>query len=240
MKRDLFELLLGIGVLALGLIIILFTFTQALAIAQNPGEFFQNQLSYSEQVVGPTATFDWSSNDLSVTFTDTSRPGDGPIVAWDWIFGDGQRSNAQNPQHTYPSSGGYEASLVVRDANGKESTAIANVTVSVGQTRGGRGLNNPFGAGDLGLNLNFGDFLLPVAIALLTFGLFLMLWVADWVSSYSTGMVGQVANYISLTPHIENFAKGVIDLRDVVYYLSVIFLGVFLTHRSLESLRWRS
>ncbi len=83
--------------------------------------------------------------------------------------------NAQNPQHTYPSSGGYEASLVVRDANGKESTAIANVTVSVGQTRGGRGLNNPFGAGDLGLNLNFGDFLLPVAIALLTFGLFLVM-----------------------------------------------------------------
>jgi ABC-2 type transport system permease protein len=74
----------------------------------------------------------------------------------------------------------------------------------------------------------------------LAFGLFLMLWVADWVSSYSTTTVGQVASYISVTTHIENFAKGVIDLRDVVYYLSVIFLGVFLTHRSLESLRWRA
>ncbi len=73
----------------------------------------------------------------------------------------------------------------------------------------------------------------------LTFGLFLMLWVADWVSSYSTTLVGQVASYISLTTHLENFAKGVIELRDVVYYLSVIFLGVFLTKRSLESLRWR-
>jgi len=49
-----------------------------------------------------------------------------------------------------------------------------------------------------------------------------------------------VMSYISLTPHLENFAKGVIELRDVVYYVSVIFLGVFLTHRSLESLRWRS
>ena len=74
----------------------------------------------------------------------------------------------------------------------------------------------------------------------LTFGLFLMLWVADWVSAYSGTTVGQVASYISVTTHVENFAKGVIDLRDVVYYLSVIFLGVFLTHRSLESLRWRS
>ncbi len=74
----------------------------------------------------------------------------------------------------------------------------------------------------------------------LTFGLFLMLWVADWVTAYSTGKVGQVFGYIAITPHLENFAKGVIDLRDVVYYGSVIFLGVFLTHRSLESLRWRS
>ena len=66
-----------------------------------------------------------------------------------------------------------------------------------------------------------------------------MLWVLDWVSAYSSSTVGQVASYISMTTHIENFAKGVIDLRDVVYYLSVIFLGVFLTQRSLESLRWR-
>ena len=73
----------------------------------------------------------------------------------------------------------------------------------------------------------------------LTFGLFLMLWVLDWVSAYSSSTVSQVASYISMTTHMENFAKGVIDLRDVVYYLSVIFLGVFLTQRSLESLRWR-
>ena len=78
-----------------------------------------------------------------------------------------------------------------------------------------------------------------VAVAL-TFGLLLMLWVIDWVSYYSSSpTVGEVAKYISFTTHIDNFAKGVIDLRDVVYYLSVIFLGVFLTQRSLESLRWR-
>ena len=78
-----------------------------------------------------------------------------------------------------------------------------------------------------------------VAVAL-TFGLLLMLWVVDWVSYYtSSPAVGEVARYISFTTHIDNFTKGVIDLRDVVYYLSVIFLGVFLTQRSLESLRWR-
>ena len=75
---------------------------------------------------------------------------------------------------------------------------------------------------------------------MLTFGLFLMLWVIDWVSDYSTGVVGQVASYLALTTHLENYAKGVIDLRDTVYYLSVIGLGLFLTARSVESVRWRA
>jgi len=75
---------------------------------------------------------------------------------------------------------------------------------------------------------------------MLTFGLFLMLWVIDWVSDYSTGVVGQVASYMAMTTHLENYAKGVIDLRDTVYYLSVIGLGLFLTARSVESVRWRA
>lgn len=174
MKRDLFELLLGIGVLALGLVIILFTFSQALAIASNPGPWLQNQLPQNPQATGPMASFDWSSSDLTATFTDSSQQADSQIVAWDWDFGDGQRSNQQNPQHVYPTNSSYQASLVVRDANGKESTAIGQVDVVLGQTRSGRGLNNPFGGG-LNLDLNLGDVLLPVAIVLLTFGLFLVM-----------------------------------------------------------------
>ena len=109
----------------------------------------------------------------------------------------------------------------------------------------------PMAAGFLGVSLMGAAFLSlgmllstvtrnQIVAGALTFGLFLMLWVADWVGAYSTSTAGQVMSYISLTPHLENFAKGVIELRDVVYYVSVIFLGVFLTHRSLESLRWRS
>ncbi len=79
-----------------------------------------------------------------------------------------------------------------------------------------------------------------IVAASVTFGLFLMLWVVDWISSYSTGTVGQILSYLSITTHFENFAKGVLELKDAIYYLSVIFLGVFLTARSMESLRWRS
>lgn len=73
----------------------------------------------------------------------------------------------------------------------------------------------------------------------LTFGLFLMLWVLNMASEYASTQAGQIINYISFTTHIENFSKGVIDLKDTVYYLSVIGLGLFLTARSLESARWR-
>lgn len=174
LKRDLFELLLGIGILALGLVVILFTFTQAFAIATNPGEWIQGQVPQTEQPVGPTGSFDWASNSLTVTFTDTSRPGDAAIVSWDWDFGDGQGSNAQSPEHSYPSNSVYNATLVVRDANGIESLAFAQVTAFLGETRSGRGMTNPFGEG-LSIDFNVADMLLPVATVLLTFGLFLVM-----------------------------------------------------------------
>jgi len=79
-----------------------------------------------------------------------------------------------------------------------------------------------------------------IIAAAVTFGVFLMLWVLDWVSSISTGPMGKVISYFSITTHFESFAKGVLELKDAIYYVSVIFLGVFLTARSMESLRWRA
>ena len=40
--------------------------------------------------------------------------------------------------------------------------------------------------------------------------------------------------------HFESFDRGVIDSKDAVFYITVIFVGLFFTARSLESLRWRS
>jgi ABC-2 type transport system permease protein len=67
-----------------------------------------------------------------------------------------------------------------------------------------------------------------------------MLWVLEWVSSYESATWAQVLAYISVTTHIESFAKGVLDLRDAIYYASLIFFGLFLTTRYMESLRWRT
>jgi ABC-2 type transport system permease protein len=48
-----------------------------------------------------------------------------------------------------------------------------------------------------------------------------------------------VLQFLSVSYHFENISRGVIDTRDLVYYISLIFLMLFLAHRALESRRWK-
>jgi ABC-2 type transport system permease protein len=73
-----------------------------------------------------------------------------------------------------------------------------------------------------------------------TFAACLMLWILDWVTAYETASWARVAAYLSVVTHFEPFSKGVLDSKDIIFYLSVIFLGLFLTARSMEALRWRA
>jgi ABC-2 type transport system permease protein len=73
-----------------------------------------------------------------------------------------------------------------------------------------------------------------------TFSICLLLWVLSWVSSYNEAGWAQAVAYCSILTHFEPFSKGIIDTKDVVFYISAIFLGLFMTARSLESLRWRA
>jgi ABC-2 type transport system permease protein len=73
-----------------------------------------------------------------------------------------------------------------------------------------------------------------------TFCLFLLLWVLDWAGSYNTSIIGRICSYLAIAPHFEQFSKGVIELKDAVYYLSAIAAGLFMSKRSIESLRWRA
>jgi ABC-2 type transport system permease protein len=73
-----------------------------------------------------------------------------------------------------------------------------------------------------------------------TFGVCLLLWVLEWVAGYETATWAKVLAYLSVITHFDSFAKGVLDTKDAIFYLSVIFLGLFFTSRSMESLRWRS
>jgi ABC-2 type transport system permease protein len=109
----------------------------------------------------------------------------------------------------------------------------------------------PLAAGYLGLILQAGALLAigafistltknQIIAGITTFAACLLLWVFEWVGGYETTVWAKVMAYMSVVSHFEPFAKGVIDTKDVVYFLSLIFLGLFLSVRSLESLRWRS
>ena len=73
-----------------------------------------------------------------------------------------------------------------------------------------------------------------------TFAICLLLWVLSWVSNYSDTWYGKAIAYCSILTHFEPFSKGIVDTKDVIFYLSAIFIGLFFTARSLESLRWRA
>ena len=74
----------------------------------------------------------------------------------------------------------------------------------------------------------------------LGFGAVLLLWLIGWLAqSASDSPLGPIVSYLSIGEHVENFIKGMIDTQDLVYLLSIIILGLFVTHRILESQRWK-
>jgi ABC-2 type transport system permease protein len=77
-----------------------------------------------------------------------------------------------------------------------------------------------------------------IIAAVLTFAAFLLIWVLD-IGRNASGAVASVLSYLSVIRHYEDFTRGVIDTSGLIYYASFIFLFVFLTVRSVDSMRWR-
>src|SRR5438105_1153015 len=109
----------------------------------------------------------------------------------------------------------------------------------------------PVAIGYLGLILQAGGLLAigtfistltrnQIIAAAVTFAVCLILWVLDWSVGFETARWAQILSYFSITRHFESFSKGLLDSKDAVFYVSAIILGLFLTSRSMESLRWRS
>lgn len=73
-----------------------------------------------------------------------------------------------------------------------------------------------------------------------TFGVCLLLWILDWVSGYNSEAWAQVLSYMSVIAHFDSFARGVLASKDAIFYVTLTFLGLFFTTRSMEALRWRS
>ena len=79
-----------------------------------------------------------------------------------------------------------------------------------------------------------------IIAAVLGFGALLMFWIIGWAASVSGPGVGQVVNYLSLLEHLDPFTKGVLDTRDLMYFLNFSVFFIFLTLRFLDSQKIRA
>jgi ABC-2 type transport system permease protein len=78
-----------------------------------------------------------------------------------------------------------------------------------------------------------------IIAAVVTFGAFLMLWVLDFGVRGGTSTAGQILQYLSVIHHYDDFTRGVVDTTSLIYYFSLMFFFLFLTVRSVDSMRWR-
>jgi ABC-2 type transport system permease protein len=79
-----------------------------------------------------------------------------------------------------------------------------------------------------------------IVAATITFGLALVMWTLSWINDPTAGVVTQAVAYLGVTNHLEEMVKGVLAVKDLVFYLTVIAFGLFLTHQSVQSQRWRA
>jgi ABC-2 type transport system permease protein len=108
----------------------------------------------------------------------------------------------------------------------------------------------PIVAGYLGLLLMGGAFVSigllissttnnQIVAGVVTFVVFLLLWIVGWFADSAGPTIGPITSYLSITEHFDDFSKGIIDSKHVVYYLSLITFGLFLTAKSVDTERWR-
>jgi ABC-2 type transport system permease protein len=78
-----------------------------------------------------------------------------------------------------------------------------------------------------------------IVAGVLSFGSFMLLWLVSVMANAAQGSSKAVLSYLSILDHLDEFMKGVLSTSNVIFYLSLAFVGVFLTYRSVDSLRWR-
>jgi PKD repeat protein len=164
-----YEIFLGTGVLIAGIVILLFVFSMMLPIAKNPGKFLDEQSPTTEQAQPPECAFDWSSNDMSVSFTDASNPGSASITSYSWEFGDGSTGSQKNPTHTYGNPQEYNVRLTVQDGDGMSASATATVYPE-GQNSGSSQSDSSLDG--KGFSLDF----TPFAMSIVFMGAYLILY----------------------------------------------------------------
>ncbi|MBN2226668.1 MAG: ABC transporter permease subunit [candidate division Zixibacteria bacterium] len=74
---------------------------------------------------------------------------------------------------------------------------------------------------------------------ILSFVIIFFFFIVDKVVFLFPGFIANILEFLSIDYHFNNIARGVLDSRDVFYYLSLIFIFLFLTVQTLESRKWK-
>jgi ABC-2 type transport system permease protein len=78
-----------------------------------------------------------------------------------------------------------------------------------------------------------------IVAGVVTFIVFLLMLFLDLTMRGSDSALADVFKHLSILQHHETFAQGVIDTSSIIFYVSAATIGVFLTLRNLDSMRWR-
>lgn len=80
-----------------------------------------------------------------------------------------------------------------------------------------------------------------IVAAVLSFAFILILWIVNWISGNLelSEKANEFLNYLSLAGHFDDFVKGIIDLKNVVFYVSFIAFWLFVTTKSIGVRRWK-
>ena len=78
-----------------------------------------------------------------------------------------------------------------------------------------------------------------IVAGMVTFAVLLLLWTLNWMSESSGPTTQKILSALSITERFDDFSKGVLSVSHLIYYLSFITFGLFLTTKSVDSERWR-
>ncbi|HYR88748.1 MAG TPA: ABC transporter permease subunit [Terriglobia bacterium] len=78
-----------------------------------------------------------------------------------------------------------------------------------------------------------------IIAAVISFGAIMVLWLVDVMAGSAESTTKEVLTYLSILSHLDDFTKGVLATSHIIFYLSLTLVALFLTYRSVDSLRWR-
>ena len=73
----------------------------------------------------------------------------------------------------------------------------------------------------------------------MSLGILVLLTFLEVAADQVTGVTSTIVGQMGMTTHFDDFIRGVIDTGNIVYYISLTAVFLFLTVRSLETRRWR-